>query len=138
MGYGCGPGRSLLEAKGSCFITICIILPTGTKPCFQRLSTVPKRRLNMSVCPGRGILALRTKVVVIFPEKRPHTRMLSGQMSLLQLHLSLISLIGGLAQHGGRKLSYHWHALGFSGNDSEWRSRRRERLFKIPTLPLPH
>jgi hypothetical protein len=44
---------------------------------------------------GDSGTVLRTKVVVVFPEKRPHTWTLSGQMSLLQLHLSLISLIGG-------------------------------------------
>lgn len=38
---------------------------------------------------------LRTKLAVIFPERRPDAWMLSGQLSLLELHLSLISLRGG-------------------------------------------
>lgn len=38
---------------------------------------------------------LRTKLAVTFPERRPDAWMLSGQLSLLELHLSLISLRGG-------------------------------------------
>lgn len=59
----------------------------------------------------------RTKLAVIFPERRPHAWMLSGQLSLLELHLSLISLRGAGAARWQEAVSYHWHAVGFSGKD---------------------